>query len=936
MQPTFNLSKYISRLLRRVLSLLLVFALLAGFPMPFSNHAQAASNGMIRVKLTRLGTQSAIRFTTSCGYVLSGDVPLNIPANSSVTVTAEGDEMWVSCGGVNVCAGKTARLLRTQRGNSGVKFTLPALSNTFCGDLYFSASGGSITPILNIYIEDYLYGVVAYEMSNSYPLEALKAQAVAARNYALRKKSSSSSKAYDVTDTTSDQVFRGYNASYARVIQAVDETAGQVLYSGGSMVNCYYTASNGGQTEATANVWGGKLAYSIVQDDPYDLENASARQKTAEIPRDASGLKPELEAALLSGIADQLLMLNLSIDAEDVSIASISGIEAIEPKYAEPSRLYKTLRFTMRVSSVSMDSGKRSYAVVTADVPTYDAFETWYALSINSGSNETIEVAQTETAFQVIFRRYGHGVGMSQRGAQTMAANYGKTFEDILYFYYPGTQLERLSLADTGGSGFADVDGTLIATAELASATELLKSADPDSDILANLTAGSKAEVYEVNGRWAKIAVRGAAGYVRTDALAGFTLAEDPLEKTKAEELCWLSQDASLLELPVLGAYQTAALPAGTQLMLLAKSPAWVQVSTPDAVIGYLPADLLTETAPSSTPEPTAEPTPEPTATPEATSWPTFAPLTTPTAQPTATLPALTAAPSPTATLAPWPTQEAAQDFGSMTIPGGTLFAYVDITGSTLTVRQRASTSSLKLAALSRGDCVQMLAYDEDWAFIMTGSGVRGFVATRYLRFTPETATAQPTAAATTAPTLSWPTATPEPTAKPTAAPTATPKPTAKPTAKPTQAVAEDGFQPVSGTRYVYVNTEKAKLRKSASESASTIATVKYSKKLQLKAYSDGWYCVSYDGDTAYIRRCDASTEKPLEVVETKLVFCDITAKTRYSTRMYKKNSTSSSVLSTLPSGASVKVSAYNDSWAYVRYGSKSGFIQLKYLKAVS
>ena len=778
MQPSFNLSKYKTALLRRALSLLLVFVLLAGFPMPFSGTAQAASDGMIRVRLTRLGTQSAISFTTSCGYVLSGDIPLNIPANSTVTVTAEGDEMWVSCGGVNVCAGKTARLLRTQRGNGGAKFTQPSLSNTFCGDLHFTASGSSIAPILNIYIEDYLYGVVAYEMSNSFPLEALKAQAVAARNYALRKKSTSTSKAYDVTDTTSDQVFRGYNASYGRVIQAVDETAGQVLYSGSSMVNCYYTASNGGQTESTANVWGGKLAYSIVQDDPYDLENTSSRQKTAEIARDASNLKPELEAALLSGIADQLLALNLSIDADDVSIASISEIEALEPKYAEPSRLYKMLRFTMRVSSVSMDSGKRSYAVVTADVPTYDAFESWYALSINSGSNETVEVAQTETAFQIIFRRYGHGVGMSQRGAQVMAANHAKTFEEVLYFYYPGTQLRQLSLADTGGSGFADVEGTVIATAKLASASELLKRADPDSEVIANLSAGSKADVYEVNGRWAKIAVRGATGYVRSDVLSAFVLAENPLEKIETEELRWLLRDTALFELPVLGAYQTANLPAGTQLKLLASSSAWAQVAVPDNTTGYLPADLLSDAAP--------EPTATAEATPEPTPWPTFAPTATPGVQPTATIffPELTEAPQPTATLAPWPTQEVAEDYGSMTIPGGTLFAYVDITGSTLTVRQCASTSSLKLAALNRGDCVQLLAYDDDWAFIMTDKGVRGFVATRYLRFTLNDPTPQPTAEPTVAPTLFWPTA--SPTVKPTAAPTATPKPTAKPTAAPT------------------------------------------------------------------------------------------------------------------------------------------------------
>ena len=116
-------------------------------------------------------------------------------------------------------------------------------------------SGGGILTVLRVYVETYLYGVVPFEMSNSYPLEALKAQAVAARTYAMRAKSSSGS--YDLSDSASSQVFRGYNASYGNAIAAVDATRGVCLMYGGSYAQCYYTASNGGQTESVASAWGG-------------------------------------------------------------------------------------------------------------------------------------------------------------------------------------------------------------------------------------------------------------------------------------------------------------------------------------------------------------------------------------------------------------------------------------------------------------------------------------------------------------------------------------------------------------------------------------------------------------------------------------------------------------------------------------------------------
>ena len=429
----------ISILLRRALCLLLALLITCGFALP-EIHARAASDGMMRVKLTRLGTPSTLKFTTSCAYAITSGQGMNIPSGSTVTVTASDGKLSVTAGGETLSFGSSVKIYRCKAGNVGVTFTSPSLSNVFCGDLFLSASGSAITVILNIYIQNYLYGVVGYEMSNSWPLEALKAQAVAARNYALRNKSSSGS--YDVTDNTSDQVFKGYNSSSARVIQAVNETDGLVLYYGSSLASCYYSASNGGQTEATSNIWGGKLGYSVVKDDPYDLENTSAKKKSASFNKDASALNASLQSALIAGVQEYIP------DHTGVTLKAIAAVKGVNPKYAAPSILYKDLRFTVTASSQNT-SGKTVTGDYTVDVPTYGSIESWYSLSINSGSNETVIVTESSSAFTVTFRRYGHGAGMSQRGAQTMASAYGMKATEILDFYYPGTTQKVLTLSDT-------------------------------------------------------------------------------------------------------------------------------------------------------------------------------------------------------------------------------------------------------------------------------------------------------------------------------------------------------------------------------------------------------------------------------------------------------------------------------------------------------
>ncbi len=445
---------------RRILSAVLIAVLvLSVFPMP-GNMAWADSDGMIRVKLTSLGSSvTSITMTTVGTYTAGGKT---IPSGSTVKVAKSGSTLKLTVGGSQIDSGTKLTMSRTSGGvGSGVRFTSPSLSNLFCGDLTFSISGSSIQTVLSIYIETYLYGVVPYEMSNGFPLEALKAQTIAARTYAMRAKKSSGS--YDVTDNTSSQVFKGYNSAYNNAIAAVDGTRGVVLMSGSAYAQCYYTASNGGQTESTKNAWGSSnISYLTVKDDPYDRENPNSIVKSYAIPKkpQEKAINSQLKAALIAAAADQLKSKGLSSNAADVVIQEITSVEPHTPKYSTPSRTYTKLRFGMKLTSKSNSTKNEISTQVEVDLGTYSQLESMLSLSINSSDNEIIWIDETDTSFKLSFGRYGHGIGLSQRGAQWMADKYGMTYEQILDFYYPGTKQTRLSLNEIIVGGGTSPDPT--------------------------------------------------------------------------------------------------------------------------------------------------------------------------------------------------------------------------------------------------------------------------------------------------------------------------------------------------------------------------------------------------------------------------------------------------------------------------------------------
>lgn len=129
------------------------------------------------------------------------------------------------------------------------------------GFLMIQNKEGKLTVINNVDIEDYIKGVLPSEMPSAWETEALKAQAIAARSYALANLGKRAKYGYDLNDTTEDQVYGGASAETSKTNQLVEDTRGLVLIYDLKIIPAYYSASAGGQTVNAAAAWGNDLPF---------------------------------------------------------------------------------------------------------------------------------------------------------------------------------------------------------------------------------------------------------------------------------------------------------------------------------------------------------------------------------------------------------------------------------------------------------------------------------------------------------------------------------------------------------------------------------------------------------------------------------------------------------------------------------------------------
>ena len=358
------------------------------------------------------------------------------------------------------------------------------------GFRYERIGGGDLTVVNIVDLETYIKGVVPYEMSSSWPLEALKVQAVCARSYAYINIHSGkhTSSHFDVCNTTDCQAYYGAgtnSSSYQateRTDQAVDETAGEYAWYDGQIIEAFYSSSHGGASESVYNVWGTSLEqypYLCGVEDPYEADMASKNSYSSwTVSYTSSELAQRLENYgydASSGI--ESLTLTYS-DLGNVIQVRVNyrdgGSDTIRPSSMRSVFGISSIRFTVNGQAASSGSGTTSssgggltangstsldsqgtYTVISGSGSLSQAgLDGLYAIS-GSGSITPAEDAasgggsgtDTPTGTQVTVSGSsysfqgsgnGHQLGLSQYGAWAMAER-GFTYDEIIEFYYPGT-----------------------------------------------------------------------------------------------------------------------------------------------------------------------------------------------------------------------------------------------------------------------------------------------------------------------------------------------------------------------------------------------------------------------------------------------------------------------------------------------------------------
>jgi len=307
--------------------------------------------------------------------------------------------------------------------------------------------------VINILpLEEYLYGVVPYEIGAGSPMEALKAQAVAARTYTINNLGKFSKLGFDLCPTTTFQVYKGTSGETKNTNQAVDETKGKIVTYNGKPAQVFYFASSGGRTEDVKNVWGSDIPYLKSVEDKY--ESGTSRYYNWEAVCTSDELK-NIFAGMGKDVGDILSMEITKVsEAGRVVELKINGSKGQLVLNREKCRFdtsimrsqWYTIATDADVKVVGKDSQVSTVQpagmkVVTANGIKEIKAEKNYNLTVVGAGNKKYTVPSIPTKYTFTGRGWGHAVGMSQEGAKGMALA-GFTYDRILTHYFPGTKVE--------------------------------------------------------------------------------------------------------------------------------------------------------------------------------------------------------------------------------------------------------------------------------------------------------------------------------------------------------------------------------------------------------------------------------------------------------------------------------------------------------------
>ncbi len=588
--------------MKKKLCIFIALVLLAGLiSIPPTVRAEESN---VRVRLTTEG-RDVLTLPLSGTYTLEGTEI----TGGTLTVAVSGTEVVVTHDQLGALfTGERVTLTAQDRANLFTLATAGGKERTYRGSVTFDVSDGAVRAVNTVGMEDYMLGVAVAEVGRDASEALLKAAMIAAKGYALAEIGVSGSKAYDVDDTSSDQVYNGFYPTAEKAIACAAEVADETLMLDGKPVKTVYSSSNGGAMIKPGGKYDAAYANKF---DPFDITRSDATNLMVAVTGDAPATLP------------QKLYEYLLSKADGDAIVEIADVEGY-PQDAAPQDGFK---ITMKVSkggSVETKTLNVTFAELAQQNVILSDNSVRFAVKVKDGS-WLLCWGQSK----------GHRKGMSQKGAARMA-ELGYSYVDILKFYYPGAELTRsdgtvvASQADLSTAGImAAMGGTqnhsITKTLWVAiSGAEVMSKASSSADVCARLPFKSRFGVYKQSGDWY-------FGIDLETGVQGYILKKNVSEQEPADEPTPTDTPAPT-DTPEPTPTETPT-PTDTPEPTPTDTPEPTETAGPTEGPTASPDDTASPTesaSPSETPEATETPEPSPSETPEATETPEPSPSETP------------------------------------------------------------------------------------------------------------------------------------------------------------------------------------------------------------------------------------------------------------------------------------------------------------------
>ncbi len=350
-------------------------------------------------------------------------IQVNNQNYSKLIFKAQGNTLVATTNGKSIRYNKFPVIFTLKKPTKILRYGNESKSHTYTGKLYVTATNGRAQIVNHIPLMTYIKGVVPSESSHSWPLESLKAQAVAARSYAVfHKLSAPQTRSYDVDDTARYQVYSGESHRFPSTDLAVEQTENEIMTYNGKVIIAFFHAYSGGETDSGKNIFK-QNNVPYCKGSPEIFVNQELRDMVAQrIHWIIEWNKEWSRKDLLT-----------KLKAKNSSFRSFNTGRPYQLSVKSRQELFggsiKELKFTQNGKTVVIDFHKLRSNLGWSNFNSYHFF-------LDDSINENT----------LKFRGFGwgHHVGMSQWGAYVMSKKYGSNYRDILTHYYDGIEIRTL------------------------------------------------------------------------------------------------------------------------------------------------------------------------------------------------------------------------------------------------------------------------------------------------------------------------------------------------------------------------------------------------------------------------------------------------------------------------------------------------------------